>query len=226
MLLAASAAGNDSNVGFATGDDDNDIEGSEQGEDELKIAQLTQELINFELKPIKGAESAKAAATQSAQFRERSIVAEAHVRQMWKVTMGNTPGLKAEIAKLHATEQAKLAYREWELANSKSYQAPPSLPASPYKHAAARASSPVPHEDLTRRRKSKDSETSRSSSSQESRSPSPVPQSKRTGLPVLGWMFGGQWGGTRNSSVLQSTPPSTPPAPRRSRGEVLGPFTA
>ena len=38
------------------------------------------------------------------------------MKQMWRVVMGNAPGLKAEIAKLHATEQAKLALREFERA--------------------------------------------------------------------------------------------------------------
>jgi hypothetical protein len=39
---------------------------------------------------------------------------ELQVRQMWRVVMGNAPGLKAEIAKLHATERAKLALRDFE----------------------------------------------------------------------------------------------------------------
>lgn len=64
------------------------------------------------------------------------------VRQMWKIAMGNAPGLKAEIAKLHATERAKLALREFELAehSSATWQreeppggpttAPPSPPSS------------------------------------------------------------------------------------------------
>lgn len=36
------------------------------------------------------------------------------MRQMWRVVMGDAPGLKAEIAKLHATERAKLALRDFE----------------------------------------------------------------------------------------------------------------
>lgn len=42
------------------------------------------------------------------------VTKEQETRLMWRVVMGNAPGLKAEIAKLHATEQARLALKEWE----------------------------------------------------------------------------------------------------------------
>jgi len=94
-------------------------------------AKMTIELINFELPPKHGAEDAKLAATNSAVMREEWVTQEQQVRQMWKIAMGNAPGLKAEIAKLHATEQAKSALREFELnarGNGGSSRRPPASP--------------------------------------------------------------------------------------------------
>ncbi len=41
-------------------------------------------------------------------------MSEMQLRHMWKVMIGNSPGLEAEIAKLHATHAAKLCYLEYE----------------------------------------------------------------------------------------------------------------
>ena len=73
------------------------------------------ELVQYVVEEHTEAELAKQAATRSAQMRESYVAQELQVRQMWRVVMGNAPGLKAEIAKLHATERAKLALREFEL---------------------------------------------------------------------------------------------------------------
>ena len=73
------------------------------------------ELLNFVVEPAYGAEEAKASATQAAIIRQTYVTQELQVRAMWRVTHGNAPGLKAEIAKLHATERAKLAFRQFEL---------------------------------------------------------------------------------------------------------------
>ena len=84
---------------------------STRAEEEAVALQLLQYVID----PQAGAEEAKATATRSAQIRESYVAQEIQTRQMWRVVMGNAPGLKAEIAKLHATERAKLALREFEL---------------------------------------------------------------------------------------------------------------
>eukprot|EP00966_Prymnesium_polylepis_P173250 4007199-Prymnesium_polylepis.1 len=52
------------------------------------------------------AQMAKSAATRSAQQREEIIKRELQVRQMWKSVMGTAAGLSAEIAKMHATQEA------------------------------------------------------------------------------------------------------------------------
>ena len=77
-------------------------------------AEVADTLLRYELAPKRRAEDAKAAATRSAQIREEYVAQEMQVRQMWRIVMGNAPGLKAEIAKLHATERAKLVLREFE----------------------------------------------------------------------------------------------------------------
>jgi len=128
-----------------------DLDQKGRGADEEEEQVL--ELLNFELPPKRGAEDAKAAATRSACIREEYVAQEMAVRQMWKIAMGNAPGLKAEIAKLHATERAKLALREFELAehSSATWQreeppgspttAPPSPPSSDSRALAAVTSS-------------------------------------------------------------------------------------
>lgn len=99
------------------------------------------ELLQYVIEPKQGAEEAKSSATRSAQMRESYVTQELQVRQMWRVEMGNAPGLKAEIAKLHATERAKLALREFELgekrrrssshlASSSTSPPPPDVPAN------------------------------------------------------------------------------------------------
>ena len=80
----------------------------------LEEEEMMIELLNFQLPPQRGAEEAKANATLSAKRCESNVEQEMAVRQMWRIAMGNAPGLKAEIAKLHATERAKLAMREYE----------------------------------------------------------------------------------------------------------------
>ena len=61
-----------------------------------------------------GGEVAKAVATRNAKDHEDRVLAELRLTHMWKVMMGNAPGLPAEIAKLHATQQAKLRYQEYD----------------------------------------------------------------------------------------------------------------
>ena len=41
-------------------------------------------------------------------------MAETQVKQMWRVMMGSAPGLKAEVAKMRATEQAKRCFELFE----------------------------------------------------------------------------------------------------------------
>ncbi len=83
-----------------------------------------------------GAEQAKLLATRTAQLRELVVTREMQVRKKWRESMGTAPGIKAEIAKLHATERAKLAAREFEL-HARAGGARPRLGAS------AAAASPV-----------------------------------------------------------------------------------
>ena len=45
---------------------------------------------------------------------EERVEAELQVQQMWRQMMGNMPGVAAEIAKLHATEQARMRLRQYE----------------------------------------------------------------------------------------------------------------
>ena len=59
-------------------------------------------------------QDAKTSASTSAKMLESLVSQEMQVRQMWRVEMGSIPGLKAEIAKLHATERAKRAATSYE----------------------------------------------------------------------------------------------------------------
>lgn len=159
------------------------------------------------------------------------------MRQMWKVAMGNAPGLKAEIAKLHATEQAKLALREFELNLAHKSMAPrrasgtpniipvpPPSSLQPLPQSIPAKSAPVhPEAPLGERSIHRDGSISTS----RSRSPDPPSMAesslvKRGGSSgVLGWMW----------SQLGQRPigdASANLARRRSRGleGLQGPFTA
>ena len=125
--------------------------GSKRGEDLVAL-----DLLQFVIEPKMGAEDAKAAATRSAQIRESYVAQELQVRQMWRVAMGNAPGLKAEIAKLHATERAKLALREFELGerhrrswNERERRSSGSPQGSPHAQ-RIRSGSPTPSTSTTR----------------------------------------------------------------------------
>ena len=59
-------------------------------------------------------QAAKARATTFAKMLEERVEAELQVQQMWRQMMGNMPGVAAEIAKLHATEQAQMRLRQYE----------------------------------------------------------------------------------------------------------------
>jgi len=97
--------------------------GAGDSHEDLMSAAVTAELLHFQLPPRRAAEDAKAAATRSAQNRAEQVTKEQETRLMWRVVMGNAPGLKAEIAKLHATEQAKLALKEYERQHSRAQTA-------------------------------------------------------------------------------------------------------
>ena len=56
----------------------------------------------------------QARATRSAKMHEERYMAETQVKQMWRVMMGAAPGLKAEVAKMRATEQAKRCFELFE----------------------------------------------------------------------------------------------------------------
>ena len=64
------------------------------------------------------AEWAETPPSRAAQAKSSGVpsltMSEMQLRHMWKVMIGNSPGLEAEIAKLHATHTAKLCYLEYE----------------------------------------------------------------------------------------------------------------
>jgi len=78
-----------------------------------------EEPLEYEEEQRPEAEMAKSAATRSAQQREEIIKRELQVRQMWKSVMGTAAGLSAEIAKMHATQEALRRLEEYEAANKK-----------------------------------------------------------------------------------------------------------
>jgi len=61
------------------------------------------------------AEGAKARATKRAQLIEERVISEYRLRQNWRLTKGSTPGLKAEIAKNKATQEAKQRLHDHEV---------------------------------------------------------------------------------------------------------------
>lgn len=106
-------AGRRKREGSGTGSDGNFDAGSQSSHDaddarERAVSEETVaiELLNFRLPPKQGAEEAKLAATRSAQLREEYVAQEMQVRQMWRIAMGNAPGLKVctnpAIARLRA----------------------------------------------------------------------------------------------------------------------------
>lgn len=108
-----SRKGGEAEPGSSTGADGSMLANGAQSKANEELVAL--ELLQHAIEPKTSAEDAKAAATHSAMIRESYVAHELQVRQMWRVVMGNAPGLKAEIAKLHATERAKLALRQFEL---------------------------------------------------------------------------------------------------------------
>lgn len=165
------------------------------------------------------------------------------MRQMWKVVMGNAPGLKAEIAKLHATEQAKLALREYELnlahktsaPRRPSSETPTMIPVPPTSNVvAASLSSPMPQSipaksaPVQPEGSLNERSVHRDGSISTSRSRSPDPSLAENSLVrrggssgVLGWMWS-QLGQRPNLETTANL------ARRRSRGiaALEGPFTA
>ncbi|KAL1527546.1 hypothetical protein AB1Y20_008935 [Prymnesium parvum] len=91
------------------------------------------------------AERAKLAATRSAQQREEIIKREHQVRQMWRAVMGTSAGLAAEIAKVHATQEALRRLEEYEIARREKERRPrkPSV-AAPFGCVPMAAAMPPP----------------------------------------------------------------------------------
>ena len=106
--------------GESDGGESDDTESRKQRDEDILTAAVAAELLQLELPPRRAAEEAKAAATRSAQNCADQVTREQETRVFWRVAMGNAPGLKAELAKLHATEQARLALKEFEIARARS----------------------------------------------------------------------------------------------------------
>ena len=88
--------------GMSVGTDDpgsqSTLEGEGHGKDAVEEEALALELLRFRLPHKQGAEEAKSSATRAAKMCEAYVAQEMQVRQMWRIGMGNAPGLKVRFA--------------------------------------------------------------------------------------------------------------------------------
>jgi hypothetical protein len=112
--MAARARRFSTSITFTPTPEKDDADGPQRRPHNMEERRLLVELRMFEMQPRVGAEAAKADATLSARRVGGAVRMERTYRQLWRVTHGRARGLRAELAKLRATERAKLVLRDFD----------------------------------------------------------------------------------------------------------------